>query len=109
MFYKYAIILIKSRSIKGKRVSKETQVHEFHFHLKINPHSHFHVTCALSEDFEIFDNFDHIFTTLWSLCRPLKEVMTPLDQQFEFKIQVYDHLNTAKHKNGIYNFFGLHL
>ena len=36
-------------------------IHEFHFRLVIDLHSYFHITCALLEDFEIFDNVDHIF------------------------------------------------
>ena len=40
------------------------KVHEFHFRIGNNLHSHLHATCVHLEDFEIFDNFDHIFKAL---------------------------------------------
>ena len=43
----------------------------------------FHATCALLKDFEIFDNFDHIFTIILGLVRPVKVAMNPLGQKFE--------------------------
>ena len=43
------------------------KVHEFHFRFGIDLHSQFHATCALLEDFEIFDNFDHIFKAFATL------------------------------------------
>ena len=55
-------------------------------------------TGPLLEDFEIFDNFDLIFTLLLSLVRPLKVDMTPLGQKFELRIQVFDPLTTAEQK-----------
>ena len=39
---------------------------------EIDIHYYLHATCALLKEFEIFDNFDHIF----SLFRPLKVEMT---------------------------------
>ena len=48
-------------NIGGKGVKMRGTAHEFYFHLVIDLHSYFHATCALLEDFEIFDNFDHIF------------------------------------------------
>ena len=48
-------------NIGGKGVKMGIKVHEFHFRLGIDLNSHFHATCALLEDFEIFENFDHIF------------------------------------------------
>ena len=46
------------------------EVREFDFRLGIDLHSYFHATSALLEDFEIFNNFDHIFKPF----RPLKWV-----------------------------------
>ena len=46
---------------------KRKKVYEFHFCLEIDLHFYFHAICALLEDFEIFDNFDHIFTHSWGL------------------------------------------
>ena len=43
----------------GKGGQKGEKVHEFHFRRGID--SYFHTTCAVLEDFEIFNNFDHIF------------------------------------------------
>ena len=40
------------------------KVHKFDFRPGIDLHSYFHATCALLEDFEIFDNFDHVFKAL---------------------------------------------
>ena len=44
-----------------------------------------HATCALLKDFEMFDNFDHIFILLLSLFRPLRVNMTRLGQKMNFK------------------------
>ena len=54
------------------------KVHEFHFRLGIDLYSYFYATYALLEDFEIFDNFDHVLRH----CVHLKEVMTRLGQKF---------------------------
>ena len=72
-----------------KRVQKRKQVHKFHFSIEINPHYFFHATWALLDDFEIFDDFDHIFNLLFRTFRPFKVSMTPLGQAFEFQIQVF--------------------
>ena len=50
------------------------------------------------KDFEIFVSFDHIFTLLFEIFRPLKVGMTPLVQKFELQIQVFDSWNTAEQK-----------
>ena len=39
---------------------------EFYLQLELNLHSYFHATLAHPEDFEIFDNFDHIISILLS-------------------------------------------
>ena len=41
---------------------KREKMYEFHFRLEIDLHYYFHAAEPLLEDFEIFDNFDHIFT-----------------------------------------------
>ena len=64
---------------KGNGGPNGEKVPEFHFRLRIDLHSYFHATFALLEDFEIFDNFDHIL----SLFRPLKVYMTRVGQKFE--------------------------
>ena len=46
-------------------MGKGGKIHEFHFSLGIGLHS-CHTTCALQEDFEIFDNFDHILKPFWT-------------------------------------------
>ena len=42
----------------------ENKVLEFKFCLETVSHSYFQATFALLEDFEIFDNFEHISTSL---------------------------------------------
>ena len=69
---------------------KGKKVHEFHFRIEIDLHYYFHATCAFLDDFEIFDDFDHIFTLLFRTFRPLKVSMTPSDQKFELRIQEFD-------------------
>ena len=51
-------------------VNRENEVHESHFRLELELHSDFHATLALLEDFETFDNFEHIFTILLSPFSP---------------------------------------
>ena len=46
-------------SIKGKRRSNKKKSSRISFNLEIDLLSYFHATCALLEDFENFDNFDH--------------------------------------------------
>ena len=43
------------------------KVHEFDFRPVIDLPFYFHTTYALLEDFDIFDNFDHIFILLLSI------------------------------------------
>ena len=52
---------------KEKRGSKgKKKIHEFYFQLELNQKSYFHAILALLEDFQIFDNFDHIFYLTFS-------------------------------------------
>ena len=78
-------------SMLRKRASKWKKTYEFYLGLEVNLHYYFHATWALLEDFEIFDNFDHIFTLLLTLFRPLKVDMTPLGQNFE-NFDHFDHI-----------------
>ena len=45
---------------------KGNKVHEIHFRLEFDLHFYFHATCARPDDFEIFDDFDHIFYLTFS-------------------------------------------
>ena len=78
----------------GRGVQNGGKIHEFNFCFEIDLHSYFHATCALLEDFEIFDNFDHIL----SLFRPLKVIMTRLGPKIELSIWYFDQVYTAKQK-----------
>ena len=92
-----------------KGVKREKKVREFHFRFEIYLHYYFHVTWALLEDFEIFDNIENIFTSVLSLFRPLRVGMTSLGKKFELQIQVIDQRNTTAEKNGLGKSFELHL
>ena len=63
------------------------RVHEFYFSPRNGPTFYFHATCALLEDFLIFDNFYNIL----KLFSTLKVGMTRLGQKFELYSQVFDH------------------
>ena len=73
---------------RGKGGQKGKKVYEFHFRLEINIHYYFHAIGLLLKDFEIFDNFDHIF-----YLRPLKVGKPPLGQKFELEIQIFDQVD----------------
>ena len=66
---------------KGKKINEF--INEFHSRPKIDLQYYFHATGPLLKDFAFFDNFDHIFTSLLSLARPLKVGMMPLGQKFD--------------------------
>ena len=55
------------------------KAHEFQFRLEIDLHCYFHITCALLEDFEYSDNFDHILKSFSTL----KVGMARLEQKVE--------------------------
>ena len=71
------------------------KVHEFLFRLEIDLHYYFHVTWALLEVFEIFDDFNHIFTLIMSLFDPpntciwpntVKQKAIGLEKSFRFHL-----------------------
>ena len=61
------------------------KVHEFYFRLDIDLHCYFNATCALLDDYEFFDNFGHIFTSLLSHGRLLQVDMSSLGMNFQYK------------------------
>ena len=59
----------------------------------------FDASLALHKEFEIFDNFDHIFTILLSLFRPLIVGMTPLRRKLELSMKAFDQTNRANFRH----------
>ena len=51
----------------GGKGSYGIKVHDCHSRIELDPNYYVHASSALIADFEILDNFDHIFTSLFTL------------------------------------------
>ena len=66
--------------LRDKGVKREKH-QEFHFRPKIDLSFYFYAACVLLPYFDIFVNFDNLFTPFLSIIRPLKVGMTTLGEK----------------------------